>query len=158
MRLLVDACNVLHVTGVLPPEMAIGEPAELAQLIQRSRYARGDTTLVCDGSRPGEQALTHHGRITLRWTGATSADAVIESLLQTSSHARQHVVVSNDRAVQAAARRHGAQVLPGDRFLSHLALDARRIPRTAEPNRDVHLDEAATRRWMRELGLPEEPE
>ena len=37
MRLLVDACNVLHVTGVLPPEMAVGEPAELAQLIQRSR-------------------------------------------------------------------------------------------------------------------------
>ena len=43
-------------------------------------------------------------------------------------------------------------------FVGHLALDARRTPRTAEPNRDVHLDEAATRRWMRELGLPEEPE
>ena len=158
MRLLVDACNVLHVTGVLPPELAVGEPAELAQLIQRSRYARGDTTLVCDGSRPGQQALMHHGRITLHWTGATSADAVIESLLQASSHARQHLVVSNDRAVQTAARRHGAQVMPGDRFLSHLALDARRMPRAAEPNRDVHLDEAATRRWMRELGLPEEHE
>jgi hypothetical protein len=158
MRLLVDACNVLHVTGVLPPELAIGEPAELAQLIQRSRYARADAMLVCDGSRPGEQALSRHGSVTLRWTGATSADAVIDSLLQASSHARGHTVVSSDRAVQSAARRHGAKVLPCDRFLSHLAADARRTPRAAAPSRDVLLDADATRRWMRELGLAEEPE
>ena len=156
MRLLVDACNVLHVTGVLPPELALGEPAELAQLVQRSRYGRVPVTLVCDGARPGSQALAHGARIELRWTGATSADQVIRDLLAESSHARKHLVVSADRAVQAAARHFGAQVLPSERFLQHLAADARRTPRTAEPSRDVRLDDAATERWLREFGLDEE--
>lgn len=156
MRLLVDACNVLHVTGVLPPDLALGEPADLGQLVQRSRYARVPVTLVCDGARPGSQSLSHGGRIELRWTGSTSADDTIRRMLAESSHARRHLVVSSDRAVQASARHFGAQVLPSDRFLEHLAVDARRTPRPAEPNRDVHLDDAATERWLREFGLDPE--
>lgn len=156
MRLLVDACNVLHVTGVLPPELALGEPAELAQLVQRSRYARVPVTLVCDGARPGTQSLSHGGRITLQWTGSTSADQGIRDALAASSHARKHLVVSSDRAVQATARHFGAQILPSDRFLEHLATDARRTPRPMEPNREVHLDDASTERWLREFGLDEE--
>ena len=156
MRLLVDACNVLHVTGVLPPELALGEPVELAQLVQRSRYGRVPVTLVCDGARPGAQTLSHDGRIALQWTGSTSADEMIRRALAESSHARKHLVVSSDRAVQATARHFGAQILPSDRFLEHLALDARRTPRPAEPNRDVHLDDAATERWLREFGIAPE--
>ncbi len=156
MRLLVDACNVLHVTGVLPPELAVGEPVELAGLVQRSRYARVPVTLVCDGARPGTQPLSHGSRIALHWTGSTTADQVIRELLAASSHARKHLVVSNDRAVQAAARHFGAQALPADRFLAHLAADARRSPPSRQPDRDVHLDDAATDRWLREFGLDEE--
>jgi predicted RNA-binding protein with PIN domain len=156
MRLLVDACNVLHVTGILPPELALGEPVELAQLVQRSRYGRVPVTLVCDGARPGAQALSHGGHVALQWTGATSADEVIRRTLQESSHARKHLVVSSDRAVQATARHFGSQILPSDRFLEHLATDARRTPRPTEPNREVHLDDAATERWLREFGLDQE--
>ena len=156
MRLLVDACNVLHVTGVLPPELAVGEPVELAGLVQRSRYARVPVTLVCDGARPGTQPLSHGSRIALHWTGSTTADQVIRELLAASSHARKHLVVSSDRAVQATARHFGSQILPSDRFLEHLATDARRTPRPSEPNREVHLDDAATERWLREFGLDQE--
>jgi hypothetical protein len=156
MRLLVDACNVLHVTGILPPELALGEPVELAQLVQRSRYARVPVTLVCDGARPGLQSLSHGGRITLQWTGSTTADQGIRDALAASSHARKHLIVSSDRAVQATARHFGAQILPSDRFLEHLAMDARRTPRPMEPNREVHLDDASTERWLREFGLDQE--
>ena len=31
--LVIDTYNVLHVTGVLPPELAVGEPEALARLI-----------------------------------------------------------------------------------------------------------------------------
>jgi len=158
MRLLIDACNVLHVTGVLPPELAVGEPFELAQLILRSRYARNEVTLVCDGSRPGQQELNHDGLIHLRWTGNISADSVIDDVLQQSSHARQHLVISSDRAVQTAASHRGAQTLASDRFLAQLANDARRGIRAPTPNRNIQLDAESTRRWMKELGLPEEPE
>ena len=157
--LIVDAYNVLHVTGVLPPELSGLEAPDLADLIAASRWARHQAIVMCDGTRPKEMRAMERGTVRVAYAGGgVSADAAIERLVNESSHPRHITVVSNDRAVQAAARRHGAQVMPGDRFLSHLALDARRTPRTAEPNRDVHLDEAATRRWMRELGLPEEPE
>ena len=156
MRLLVDASNVLHVTGVVPPALALSEPSELAQLILRSRYSQADVTLVCDGSRPGMQKLGQFGLIQLHWTGATTADSVIEMLLQKSSHARSYTVVSNDRAVQANARHRGASVLSSDRFLSYLARDANRTRQTNTPLRDVHLDEETTQRWMKELGLNED--
>ena len=81
MPLLVDACNVLHVTGVLPPHLAVGEPAELAALVLRSRYARDRVTLVCDGARPQVQSVAHDGGVTLHWTGSEPADRVIDRLL-----------------------------------------------------------------------------
>jgi hypothetical protein len=156
MPLLVDACNVLHVTGVLPPHLAAGEPDELAALVLRSRYARDRVTLVCDGARPQVQSVARDGGVTLHWTGSEPADRVIDRLLATSSHARRHAVVSDDRAVQASARHHGAEVLEPRRFLAHLAADADR--RRGDPGlrRDVRLDDASTRRWMDELGLSED--
>ncbi|MFM1830781.1 MAG: YacP-like domain [Planctomycetota bacterium] len=153
MRLLVDACNVLHVTGVLPPHLAAGEPWDLAELVRRSRYGAAEVTLVCDGSRPGLQRVDPSGGVALQWTGSTKADAAIEQTLRSSSHARTFTVVSNDRAVQACARRHGAEVLDAEQFLTHLAQDADRIPREPSLRRNVTLDAAATERWMRELGL-----
>jgi predicted RNA-binding protein with PIN domain len=156
MPMLVDACNVLHVTGVLPPALAVGEPADLAALVLRSRYARDRVTLVCDGARPQVQTLSHTHGLTLHWTGSEPADRVIDRLLAQSSHARAHVVVSDDRAVQASARHHGAEVMTGERFLWQLAQDAQRRRGEPELRRDVHLDDASTRRWMDELGLSED--
>jgi hypothetical protein len=153
MRLLVDACNVLHVTGVLPPHLAAGEPWDLAELVRRSRYGAATVTLVCDGSRPGLQRVDAVGSVTMQWTGSDKADEAIDRALAASSHARSFTVVSNDRAVQASARRHGAEVLDAEQFLTHLALDADRSPRGPSLRRNVTLDAAATERWMRELGL-----
>lgn len=153
MRLLVDASNVLHVTGVLPPHLAAGEPWDLAELVRRSRYGAAVVTLVCDGARPGLQRVDPAGGVTLQWTGSEQADAAIERALSGSSHARAFTVVSNDRAVQACARRHGAEVLDAEQFLMHLAADADRSPRKSSLRRNVTLDAAATERWMRELGL-----
>lgn len=50
--LLVDTYNVLHVTGVLPAELAGLEPGGLAALIARSRYRSRGARLICDGTRP----------------------------------------------------------------------------------------------------------
>ena len=48
MPLLVDAYNVLHVVGVLPPDLAGIDLPELAELIGESRYRR-DSTILVDG-------------------------------------------------------------------------------------------------------------
>lgn len=51
--LLVDVYNVLHTTGVLPPDLAGIEVAELAKLVLASRYGSLEIILVCDGTGGG---------------------------------------------------------------------------------------------------------
>jgi hypothetical protein len=54
--LLIDAFNVLHVTGVLPPHLAGLDVQGLVRLIGISRYARRKLLLVCDGAPPRQHA------------------------------------------------------------------------------------------------------
>ncbi len=52
MPLVVDAYNVLHVTGVLPPEIAGLDLNGLADLIEASGLAKDEVWIVCDGMKP----------------------------------------------------------------------------------------------------------
>ena len=60
MHVLVDAYNVLHVVGVLPPEHAGIDLEELADLIAASRYGGHPVLLVCDADP--EAASSRHLR------------------------------------------------------------------------------------------------
>ncbi len=153
MPLLVDTLNVLHVTGVLPPELAGPEPANLAAWIERSRYRRQKVSLVCDGQRPSRQVFSHGSFVTLIWTGSQTADDRIAALLESSSHPRQHIVVSSDHAVKKTAARRGAKVLSSAAFLEHLVSDLRRNPRAHTPNRNVKLDNESVAKWLETFGL-----
>ncbi len=51
--LLIDVYNVLHTTGVLPPDLAGMDVPELAKLSLAGRYARLEIILVCDGTGGG---------------------------------------------------------------------------------------------------------
>jgi hypothetical protein len=59
--LIVDAYNVLHVTGVLPPELAGLEIEELADLASASRWGRQRIVLVCDGTDPARRRPARGG-------------------------------------------------------------------------------------------------
>jgi len=102
--LLVDVYNVLHVTGVLPPDLAGLEVAELAKLIAAGRYNRLEVVLVCDGTgggmaragvdpwrqsggrgvrRHGEPASRRHGTVSIVYAGAgMEADSIIEFMIR----------------------------------------------------------------------------
>ena len=155
--LLVDAYNVLHVTGVLPPELSGLEPADLAELVAASRWGRHQVSLVCDGTKPRDARSAPRGAVRIAYAGGgASADAAIERLLQESTHPRRITVVSNDRQVQRAARRRGAKVLRSDDFLRQLATDAARAPsgRRAAPRRDPGpLSSRQVDAWLRYFGI-----
>ncbi|MCE9620535.1 MAG: NYN domain-containing protein [Planctomycetes bacterium] len=153
MPVLVDALNVLHVTGVLPPEMAGPEPADLAGWIERSRYRGEKVSLVCDGQKPSSSSFLRGSFVTLVWTGAQKADDRIAATLQESSHPRRHLVVSSDRQVQKTATRLGARTLSSATFLQHLASDLRRTPRPQSPDRNVTLDPRSVQNWLETFGL-----
>ncbi len=155
--LIVDAYNVLHVTGVLPPELAELEAPDLADLVAASRWGRHQAVIMCDGTRPKQVREHGGGGIRVHYAGGgVSADAAIERLVNDSSHPRRLTVVSNDRAVQRSAKRRGAGVLRADDFLRQLALDFQRAPRgrRAVSRRDLGpLSQAQVEAWLRYFGL-----
>lgn len=156
--LVVDAYNVLHVTGVLPPDLAGLEVHELAALVGASRWGRHHAVLVCDGTRPRDQpARAHHHGVAITYAGGgVSADAAIEQMLEASSHPRRMTIVSNDHQVQRAARRRKAHVLTADAWLRQLAQDhARpRNGRRASGRRDIGpLTAEQVDAWLRYFGM-----
>ncbi|MBA4028236.1 MAG: hypothetical protein C0475_03720 [Planctomyces sp.] len=154
--LLIDTYNVLHVTGVLPPELAGPDIDGLIRLIGASRYSRHSITLVCDGVG----ARRASAGLTIEYAGAaSSADDLIIERLGHTPRSKGAVVVSSDRRVSAAARRRGLRTLSSAAFLHQLARDvvaAQRAPR--RPTRRalapaVPLDAAAVRAWARDFGI-----
>jgi hypothetical protein len=179
MPLVVDAYNVLHVTGVLPPDLAGLEVDGLGELIARSRYARDDAVLVCDGSPPRTPRLSRTGRIReegghhaagsgrggveIRYAGrGRDADAAIEEMIARSSAPKRLLVVSSDGRIVRAARRRRCRTSSAEAFLRRLVADwslqatargGRGAP-SARPR--VPLSKAETERWARIFGLDEE--
>ena len=164
--LLVDTYNVLHVTGVLPAELAGPNPRRLAVLIASSRHASRRTWLVCDGAPPGSrrsggllrQPVPGIDQVEIVFAGpGRDADSAIERLIERDSAPRSLLVVSSDRRILTAARKRRCAALPSDLFLQQIADDHARGPSrgTVYPEfaLDVPLDPTETKRWRDRLGL-----
>ncbi|MSR29287.1 MAG: hypothetical protein EXS03_06920 [Phycisphaerales bacterium] len=123
MPILVDANNALHVTGVLPPDIAGVDEAGLAALVNGSRYASDVVCFVCDGAPRGRPTVAT-GAVQFVYSGARlSADAVIGRLVDACTAPASMTVVTNDRAVARHAARRKCKGLSADEFLAALARD-----------------------------------
>ncbi len=165
--LLIDAYNVLHVTGILPPRLAGLDLEGLVALIGMSRYAGRGVTLVCDGVPPahiGSVPSARGGGVRLaRLTGADAvfaghgaeADDLLESLLAADSAPRRVLVVSSDRRVRKAARRYGASEVGASAFLEQLVTDEQRARKDPLPAfvHDIPLDGVSVDHWLRTFGI-----
>ena len=156
MPLLVDAYNVLHVVGVLPPDLAGIDLPELADLIAGSRYRRESTILVCDGTKKPHR-VDHPGiHVTFAGPGVKADDHIIR-LVQRSSAPRRLTVVTSDREIARDARRRRAIVVTSEAFLARLAED-RHHPPPAESSRhrrssDHPADRRQVEHWLRVFGI-----
>ena len=154
---LVDAYNVLHVVGVLPPELAGIDLEELASLLEGSRFDRGEVLLICDGVPKPHQVSG--GRVHVRFAGAgTTADELIIRLVRRSSAPRQLTVVTTDREIAQHARRRRATVLSSEFFLASLVEDhhakSRSGVRTARRPAGIHpADRRQVDHWLRLFNL-----
>jgi len=158
-RLVIDTFNVLHVTGVLPPELAGPDAVQLAGLIRLSRWARTDVRLVCDGGGgrlvlPKELAKGSEIRLVFAGHGPDAADIMIEGIINADSAPRSLLVVSSDHRVLAAARKRRCSVLTSEQFLGRLADDAsvhHQSPDAGETPGTV--DPKTLTMWMRLFGF-----
>lgn len=155
--LLIDTYNVLQTTGVLPPELAGPEPADLADLIAHSRYRGREARLVCDGKRPKGAPALRSGLIRTIYAGpGVEADSRIEEMIARSSAPKKLLVVSSDRRLRKAAAKRKCGWMDSVWFLDELAADANSGPRApgGKPGftRKVPLRPEEVRRWAEEFG------
>ena len=148
MRVIVDAWNVLHVEGVLPPGLAGLDLAGLGRLMQATRWEASHGTLVCDGAaQPRPEGLPDP--IHVLWSGhAREADDLIEDVIASTTTPGRLVVVSSDNRLIRAAKRRRCNWLRSDAFLRTMLDDlARGGPSAARPGSETDED------WKALFGL-----
>lgn len=159
MTLLVDAYNVLHVVGVLPPDLAGIDLPELADLIAGSRYRKDSTILVCDGVKKPHRTETPGVHVRFAGPGIKADDLIIR-MVQRSSAPRRLTIVTSDGEIARAARRRRSTVMSSEEFLDRLARDqAGPTPSTAtrQGRSSEHpADRRQVEHWLRVFGIPTE--
>ncbi len=131
--LLVDVSNVLHTTGVLPPEIAGIDVDGLVRLLGISRYAKRRMVLACDGhpgrGRPAPTGTGGHATLEIVYAGSgRQADDLLIDRMNASHHGRHATLVSSDRELISVAARRGLRSLTSASFLLQLSTDHRLSP------------------------------
>jgi len=140
MAILVDAYNVLHTVGVLPPDIAGIDVPALASLIRESRFRQQHTILVCDGKPAPDQTPRRAGNISVRYSGPSlTADEIIIARIRKSFVPKSLLIVSSDRAILREARKRRCRTLTAQEFLAHLADDheAKSVGRKKDASREA---------------------
>lgn len=159
MPLLLDTYNILHVTGVLPPEVAGIDVAGLIDLLAGSRYRAEQVVLVCDGNpHRGGPRFDSSAQHRVIFSGKKeSADEVIMRLIAHSSAPRRLTVVTSDNEIIRAARRRRCPTITSEKLLEDLAEDhaaprARKSAAGAGKPR-APLTAAGVEEWIKVFGL-----
>ena len=156
MPLLIDTYNVLHMTGILPPEMAGIDVGGLIKLISVSRYRNQLVTLVCDGTGPMTSSGTSPRLIAVRFAGpGREADDLILELIDAASDRRRITVVTSDRAVATAARKRRCRTITSQAFLGHLLADAQTKLKPPDDRPTGPLDKKRVDQWIEQFGVDE---
>ncbi len=178
--LVIDAYNVLHTTGILPPDIAGLDLDGLIRLLGQGRYAAQKVMLVCDGlpaglnshsarhdrarapASAGDALTLSRGKgMQILYSGSAEADAIIEDLVAKAQRTQKPLVVSSDRRVQAAAKKRRFAVISSERFLHRLADDhaAAGKARTVgpSPRELVPLEANLVAIWAKALGFDATP-
>jgi hypothetical protein len=126
MPVIIDGNNFLHSL----PRREQNRDSVRRRALDTVRHGGMSLTVVFDGPPPiGSPNPEHLGRLTIRYSGASSADDLILRLLPTSGRASQWVVITDDRALRNRIREVGAQVRTLGEWQSRKPRKPRRVPR-----------------------------
>lgn len=158
MPILIDAYNCVHAGRTMRGPFTDLTVWGLCQFLQG---AGAPATLILDGRpKPDEPSIHDFPGLTIVYSGAgVAADLVIARIVDKSPARNRIIVVSDDRAVAAHARKSGARAQGCEQFLDGL-----------QRRRPGHLDDTANAQksggelpsglveyWLREFGFIDHP-
>ncbi len=151
MPLLIDGNNLLH--SLRRSERSRADVRHL--VLEAVRHERLQVTVVFDGPPPdGSPKVEHLARVTVRYSGSSSADDVILRVLPDGSRASEWVVVTDDRELGSRVRDCGGRVLSLSEWHNRRPRPPRRP--THEPKLSSH-DVAKWEAFFSSSGDAEDP-
>ncbi len=123
MRIIVDGYNLIRQWPELAmldrADLEAGREALVRELRAYQRVRRHEITVVFDGQAEAGEGGDRSGGIRIRYSrqGETADDVIARIAADDPAGT---VVVSSDRAVQAAAKRHGAAAISAREFMARL--------------------------------------
>ena len=138
MPILVDGNNLLH---RLPRPNRNREQVR-RMVLDHCRHERVKITVVFDGPPPpGAPPREELGTVTVVYAGSETADDVIIRGLPGGASARNWVVVTDDRELQARARNKGASIR------THAEWSRKRPPPPPKPRIESRLSSHEVAEW-----------
>jgi predicted RNA-binding protein with PIN domain len=131
------------------------------QLIQRlqdfCRQSGKQVEVYFDQAPAGLARVQSFGRVKVKFVrmGRTADEAIMARLQGLARSAKNWIVVSSDRQVQAAARASQAKVISSDEFAGYLTLSDQDLNSDPGVNVDISLDDSEIDEWLTLFGEEE---
>ena len=154
MTYLIDGHNLIpKIPGLSLQD--IDDEVKLIEVLQDFCRLRGKRVVVFfDNAPPGEPQTRKYGLVTAHFVrqGGTADAAIRSRLKKIGRAARNHTVITSDRAVAAASREAGARVISSDEFAR--SLPERNEPEELTPETDpnLSLNSGEINDWMNLFG------
>lgn len=168
MALIIDTYNCTHAGTAMGGAFADLTVRKLCQFLICAP-SRSKTTLVIDGRpKPEEPGENEFPELHLLYSGAgIKADKVIDQMVERSQNRKNLTVVTNDRAVVAAARRRGAETKSCETFLLTLLAannagrklgEGKSAGKPATQKTTGKIDPSLSAHWLKEFGITPAPD
>ena len=125
---------------------------ELLQVFCRVR--RQKVEVFFDQAPPGRAGRRQVGTVIAHFVrqGRTADESIVARLDQLDKAARNWIVVSSDRQVQAEARVRQARIVPSEQFASELKSALRQAASVSPGDPGNRMDEAELDEWLKLFG------
>jgi len=154
MTYLIDGHNLIPKVPSLSLE-EIDDEMQLVEMLQEFCRRRQKTVEVYfDKAPPGTQRVRNFGQVVARFVreGNTADQAIQEHLARLGRTARNWIVVSSDRSIQASARSARAQVVSSESFAIMLLQTMQGSSKEMDQRTDPSLSAEEIDDWMKLFG------
>lgn len=131
---------------------AMDDELQLIELLQvYCRVRRRKIDVYFDGAPFGHAGRKNYGLVTAFFVrkGIQADDVIIEKLKKSRKKARNWIVVTSDRKIQANARAFGAGVIESEAFASEIEdVLSSASDNPADQSNDPQLSEKEVREWL----------